>query len=878
MSEDLKTHICTECTKHIGFTTEKGLTKHSRDVHGPRQKCPYCEFTYAISREDNLRRHIRIKHFSDSATRSTMDSRVVIDTSSQGVTENTELGSQSQLTEQIDEGPLDLSIKVTNQSPPRETQTIAACTEDTSKTPQFETTSQGSSPRPEVRSAVSVINPIRPLTTKKSTKDSSIISDSRRGAPSSHSFSRFHSSKSSRTQSSSVSSRRRSRSPPKSTSKTSVSTRPKSRSPSKSSSQTQSSSSKRQRAKSPSKTSSSQTQSSAVSSKSRSPSKSSSQTTSKSSSYHLTSRHSKERSRSPSKSSSHTKSSKSAGSSTERHADQKSRSPARSSSPKRSKTSTGSDPQSKSQSKSLSPRKSMTSSTSSTAKPSAHKSRSPSKTSQTKSRTSDEKVLDETSSSRQPRSPSKKSSVSKSSSMSLQERATSHVPHDPQASSNSPLQEKQQSPEKGSQRSGAVGLGQKRAADSSVASNVPAKFLRQRTLSDSSTSSSSSAGSGSSSSSSSSFTGMEDNIRLSPPPSMVSPLPPDGCPKSPVHVQEAHSEVSTKLNVVEETTSALPPTESLDIQDTDSAGKHPKSPVYVQETPFEVSTAEATAREETISALPSAESQNMQVPDLVAKHPKSQETIQSPEDVSQIAEGAALPQGGADKSNETQVQQAPESPRQLPGIIPLVSSVDEELNADRAAKLARIQQRDAEKANTNIETETARERAARLRRSRVFSPISSAQHQLRTFTTVPSYHSDDDFSGNHSFQSPDQEYNPGEVPEDRPLYIPTMRPYLPQPHHTDKRTCYEAMAADPRLAFCGAPSSDANSGVSTILRRVRRTVLTNGRRRIRTFFPENGVCMIKREEASLPNGTRYKLTTTWVVEPRESIEMPEEEQ
>ena len=375
-------------------------------------------------------------------------------------------------------------------------------------------------------------------------------------------------------------------------------------------------------------------------------------------------------------------------------------------------------------------------------------------------------------------------------------------------------------------------MGQKRAVDSPVVSNIPAKFLRQRTLSDSSTSSSSSAGFCSSSSSSSSFTGMEDNIRLSPPPSMVSPLPPDGCPKSPVHFQE---------------------------------------------TPFEVSTAEATAREETIS-LPSAESQNMQVPDSVAKHPKSQETIQSPEDVSQIAEGAALPQGGADKSNETQVQQAPESPRQLPGIIPLVSSVDEELNADRAAKLARIQQRDAENANTNIETETARERASRLRRSRVISPISSAQHQLRTFTTVPSYHSDDDFSGNQSFQSPDQEYNPGEVPEDRPVYIPTMRPYLPQPHHTDKRTCYEAMAADPRLAFCGAPSSDANSGVSSVLRRVRRTVLTNGRRRIRAFFPENGVCMIKREEASLPNGTRYKLTTTWVVEPRESIEMPEEEQ
>ena len=210
--------------------------------------------------------------------------------------------------------------------------------------------------------------------------------------------------------------------------------------------------------------------------------------------------------------------------------------------------------------------------------------------------------------------------------------------------------------------------------------------------------------------------------------------------------------------------------------------------------------------------------------------------------------------------------------------------MDEELNADRAAKLSRIHGRDAEKAkkaqkeNTNIETETAREPASHLRRSRVFSPTSSAQHQLRTFTTVQSIYPDDEFSVNQSLLSPDQEYNPGEVPEDRPVYIPTMRPYLPHSHHTDKRTCYEAMAADPRLAFCGAPSSDSNCGVSSVLRHVRRTVLTNGRRRIQAFFPENGVCMVKREEASLPNGTKYKLTTTWVIEPRESIEMQEEEQ
>ena len=330
--------------------------------------------------------------------------------------------------------------------------------------------------------------------------------------------------------------------------------------------------------------------------------------------------------------------------------------------------------------------------------------------------------------------------------MSLQERGIFPVPHHPQVRPDIPMQEKHKSPEKGSQRHEAVGLGQKRAADSPAVSNIPAKFLRQRTLSASSTSSSSSAGSGSPSSSSSSFTGMEDNVHLSSAPLMVSPLPPDGCPKSPVNVQETISEVSiTKVTIREETTSALPPAESLNIQDTDSVGPHPKSPVHVQETPSEVLTAEVISRKQTISALPYAKSQHMQVKDSVAKHPKSQETLQSPEDVSQVTEGAALPQGGAVEFNETQEQQAPESPRQVPEIIPpegryipLVSSVDEELQADRTAKFAGIQQLDAEKAKkvqkkntqqtsqaSNIETETARERASRLRRSSVFSPLSA---------------------------------------------------------------------------------------------------------------------------------------------------------
>ena len=110
-----------------------------------------------------------------------------------------------------------------------------------------------------------------------------------------------------------------------------------------------------------------------------------------------------------------------------------------------------------------------------------------------------------------------------------------------------------------------------------------------------------------------------------------------------------------------------------------------------------------------------------------------------------------MPEGGAVKSNETQVHQAPESPRQLPGIISLVSSVDEELNADRAAKLARIQQRDAEKAKKAQKKNTNRSRDGKRtgipsETVQCISPISSAQHQVHTFTTVPSIHSEDDFS------------------------------------------------------------------------------------------------------------------------------------
>ena len=76
--------------------------------------------------------------------------------------------------------------------------------------------------------------------------------------------------------------------------------------------------------------------------------------------------------------------------------------------------------------------------------------------------------------------------------------------------------------------------------------------------------------------------------------------------------------------------------------------------------------------------------------------------------------------------------------------------------------------------------------------------------------------------------------------------------------------------------FRGAPSTDINSGASHLLGRIRRTVITNGRRSVRAYISDNCACMIKREEAILPDGTTYKLTTNWVKEPSESI-VPEEQ-
>ena len=44
MSESLTTFVCQKCTKPFGFPSQRRLTKHRREVHGPRLKCDYCDY------------------------------------------------------------------------------------------------------------------------------------------------------------------------------------------------------------------------------------------------------------------------------------------------------------------------------------------------------------------------------------------------------------------------------------------------------------------------------------------------------------------------------------------------------------------------------------------------------------------------------------------------------------------------------------------------------------------------------------------------------------------------------------------------------------------------------------------------------------------
>ena len=112
--------------------------------------------------------------------------------------------------------------------------------------------------------------------------------------------------------------------------------------------------------------------------------------------------------------------------------------------------------------------------------------------------------------------------------------------------------------------------------------------------------------------------------------------------------------------------------------------------------------------------------------------------------------------------------------------------------------------------------------------------IFSYNHQCTQPTNYLPLHRADNV--NH----PTQNTTPGIFLQgDLSIFRLPRTPYLPNIIDVDRRTCYDAVGADPRLAFLGAPSTDINSGVSHLLRRIRRT---NGRRSMRAYFPDNCAC------------------------------------
>ena len=330
-------------------------------------------------------------------------------------------------------------------------------------------------------------------------------------------------------------------------------------------------------------------------------------------------------------------------------------------------------------------------------------------------------------------------------------------------------------------------------------SNLPAKFARQRTLSESSTESSasgSSAASGSAAASgssysygsSASFTGMEDDdIHLSPVPDRISPLNPDGCPTSPGRSQVENSEMPP--------TDARTRRESSAVMTQDHEGQHGTSTSQARTQEGDVSHEKGATLIEEVQ-----DQSDQQGPSIQPVHTQDTEV---PRQVSVVEPD------GDDSAVRGSKEGVPKG-----GFIPLFSSIDKEIQTRRAAVLTQLQQLDNNAANKDFGTPA--------------SPQLTVERQPPSFSLRQSMTVGDSTTNwNRVDLSPVSEYDPGNGPSDRPVYIPTGTPYLPQPHNVEKKTCYEAVAADPRTAFCGAPSLEMNFGVASFLRRVRRMTLTN---------------------------------------------------
>lgn len=59
-SPGVKHHSCLQC-KNTSFTRIQDLNRHIRDVHGPRRRCPFCDFQW--TRPDKIKTHIVTDHW-----------------------------------------------------------------------------------------------------------------------------------------------------------------------------------------------------------------------------------------------------------------------------------------------------------------------------------------------------------------------------------------------------------------------------------------------------------------------------------------------------------------------------------------------------------------------------------------------------------------------------------------------------------------------------------------------------------------------------------------------------------------------------------------------------------------------------------------------
>lgn len=82
----------------------------------------------------------------------------------------------------------------------------------------------------------------------------------------------------------------------------------------------------------------------------------------------------------------------------------------------------------------------------------------------------------------------------------------------------------------------------------------------------------------------------------------------------------------------------------------------------------------------------------------------------------------------------------------------------------------------------------------------------------------------------------------------------------------DREDTYDRLHLDPRVAFAGAPSSYYQGWPGTLMRRLR-TEARNSTQRHQKYLMPNDYVLKKEETAILPDGTLYRLTSTWVRDP-----------